>query len=178
MEPSVGVLVWSVDVGAAVVAAVPVAPPSVGLPAGMLVWSVDAVAVVDGAASVEPSGWQAVRVVDSISAVRAAPAFRAAGGVGLIRGWLSLCGVSGRHLVVIGLHRPQWPGMDESGLRVVLGLLPGSRRPVNPARALLPRCPDSYNANGGVVLVSSTPWTDRGDLSEETDHEHSPPPEG
>ena len=54
----------------------------------------------------EACGWQAVRAVDSISAARAAPAFRAAGGVGLMRGWLSLCGVSGRHLVVVGLHCP------------------------------------------------------------------------
>ena len=129
---------------------------------GVLVWSVTVVAEVGVAASVEPSGWQAARAVDSISAARAAPAFRAAGGVGLMRGWLSLCGVSGRHLVVIGLHRPQWPGMDESGLRVVLGLLPGSRRPVGPARTLLPRCPDPYNANDAAVLVSSVAGRNRG----------------
>ena len=110
---SVGVLVWSVDAGVEVGVAVPVAPlpveSSVGvvvLPSvGLLVWSV-AVVVVGAVASVEPSGWQAARAVDSISAARTAPAFRAAGGVGLIRGWLSLCGVSGRHLVVVGLHRP------------------------------------------------------------------------
>ena len=94
MEPLVGVLVWSVDVPAAVGVAVPVASPpvessaglvvlpSVGLPAGVLTWLV----AVGVAASVEPSGWQAVRAVDSISTARAAPAFRAARGVGLIRG--------------------------------------------------------------------------------------------
>ena len=111
---SVGVLVWSVDVPAAVGVAVPVAPlpveSSVGvvvlLLVGLLVWSVAVVVVVGAVGSVEPSGWQAVRAVDSISAVRAAPAFRAARGVGLIRGWLSLCGVGGRHLVVVGLHCP------------------------------------------------------------------------
>ena len=69
-------------------------------------------------------------------------------------------------------------GPAVTGARAVLGLLPGSRRPVNPVRALLLRCPDPYNANDDVVLVSATPWTDGGDLSEETDHEHSPPPEG
>ena len=116
MEPLVGVLVWSVDAGVEVVAAVPVELPEpseeplVGVVVeplvGVVVWSVDVVAVVGAVGSVEPFGWQAVRAVDSISAARAAPAFRAAMGAGLIRGWLSLCGVSGRHLVVVGLHCP------------------------------------------------------------------------
>ena len=89
---SVGSVVWSVDAGVEGDAAelppvvLPLVGVSVGLPAGALTWSV----AVGAAASVEPSGWQAVRAVDSISTARAAPAFRAARGVGLIRGWLSL----------------------------------------------------------------------------------------
>ena len=48
-------------------------------------------------------------------------------------------------------------GPAATGARAVLGLLPGSRRPVDPARAVLLRCPDSYNVNGTAMLVSSAP---------------------
>ena len=56
-------------------------------------------AVVGAAASVEPSGWQAVRAVDSISTARAAPAFRAVRGIGLMG--CALLAVSGSSSVVL-----------------------------------------------------------------------------
>ena len=200
MEPLVGVLVWSADVGAEVVAAVPVELPepseelSVGLVVepfvGALAWSVDVGAEVGVAASVEPSGWQAVRAVDSISTARAAPAFRAARDAGLIRGWPSLrCqwSSSGRHPVVVGLHRPLLSTVAESGLRAVLGPLPGSRRPGGPARALSrgARTPVTLTAVwcrfpqslDGIEESVCNLRTNEIDLSEETDHER-PPPEG
>ena len=57
--------------------------------------------------------------------------------------------------VSIARHSREWfAGGD--------GPLPGSRRPVGPARALLPQCPDPYNANDAAVLVSSVAGRNRG----------------
>ena len=111
-----GLLIWSVDVGAAVPVELPSVEPSAGLVVlplvGLLVWSVAVAAVVGAVVPVELSGWQAVRAVDSISAARAAPAFRAARGVGLMRGRLSLrCQWSSS-----GRHRSPPPAVTRRGL--------------------------------------------------------------
>ncbi len=60
-----------------VLAVDPPVEPSVDSPAAVLVWSVGAGTDVGVAApAAEVRGWQAARVADSISAARAAPAFR------------------------------------------------------------------------------------------------------
>ena len=57
-----------------------------GLSVELPVWLVAVGTAVGAVASVELFGWQAARAVDSISAARAAPAFRTARDVDLIRG--------------------------------------------------------------------------------------------
>ena len=57
-----------------------------GLSVELPVWLVAVGTAVGAVASVELFGWQAARAVDSISTARAAPAFRTARDVDLIRG--------------------------------------------------------------------------------------------
>ena len=69
----------------------PVEPPGLaveppGLSVELPVWLVAVGTAVGAVASVELFGWQAARAVDSISTARAAPAFRTARDVDLIRG--------------------------------------------------------------------------------------------
>ncbi|ERH20403.1 hypothetical protein HMPREF1979_03333 [Actinomyces johnsonii F0542] len=122
--------------------------PPVELLVGALAWSVGVGTDVGVAAlAVELSGWQAVRAVDSISAARAAPAFRTARDVDLIRGWLSLrCWWSSS---VSTVRCGRGSGSAGSPVRLVPAGGPG------PGRASA--APDSCNVNDAVVLVSSAP---------------------